>query len=121
MTTDDPAPESARLQLAAIADRVVSRMPGVALTDGPDGRWQTIDRHHRFRGLTAVTDGTGAFELSLHVIVSWPPDPLTSLAADLRRRIQTAVKRDGLAARLGPVEIHIAGVEDPTDDGERKS
>ncbi len=61
--------------------------------------------------MTAQPDGR--YELELHLIVDWPPAPLERFAEDLRRRIRAAVKRGGLDAALGEINIHIDDVRGP--------
>ena len=122
MTPEQPATGSPRSALAGVAERVIAHMPGVALTAGDDDRWMTAERDRRIRGVTSVAQGDGRFELGLHVVVAWPPEPLAQLADDLRRRVHAAAKRATLADRLGEIQIHIAAVQEPDEpapEGER--
>ncbi len=112
MTGDPAAAGSPRLALAAVAEVVVTRMPGVALTDG-DGRWVTAHGDRRIRGVIAVAQSEGRYELELHVVVAWPPEPLPQLAQELRRRVLAAAKRHALAEQLGDIQIHIDSVQEP--------
>lgn len=88
-------------------------MAGAALSAGPDRRWQTPDGPQAIRGVVAVAQPDGRYELELHLVVAWPPGPLERLASDLRRRIQIAAVRAGLEDQIGEISIHIDGVLDP--------
>lgn len=93
----------------------MARVSGAGLTAGPDARWVTADGEQTVWGVLAVAQPDGRFELELHVIVAWPPDPLERLAADVRRGIAAAATRAGLASGLGDVQIYIEGVHGPDD------
>lgn len=92
-------------------------MPGAALTAGQGGRWLTADGAQTIRGVLAVAQPDGRYELELHLIVAWPPEPLQQLGDELRRRIRAAATRAGLEAQLGAIKIHIDGVHGPDDPG----
>jgi hypothetical protein len=113
VTDRPPSSASPRAALAEVAERVISHMPGVALTSDRAGAWQTTAGDRAIHGVTAVARSDGRYDLGLHVVVAWPPDPLPRLADELRRRVQAAVKRAGLEPLLGPVDIDIVSVEDP--------
>lgn len=110
---DGPRPASVRVALARLADGVVARMAGAALSAGPDRRWLTPDAPHAIRGVVAVAQPDGRYELELHLVVAWPPGPLERLASDLRRRIQVAAKRAGVEDQIGEISVHIDEVLDP--------
>jgi hypothetical protein len=107
------ASTSPRAALAEVAERVVARMPGVALAGDRRGAGQTSEHGRVIGGVTSVAAGEGRYELRLQVVVAWPPDPLPKLADELRRRVRAGAKRAGLASLLGPVEIEIVSIEDP--------
>ncbi|HLI58539.1 MAG TPA: hypothetical protein VKV21_02620 [Solirubrobacteraceae bacterium] len=111
--TESSLTGSPRLALAEVAERVVARMPGVALTRCADARCQTVGRDRRIRGITTVAQGDGRYELALHVVVAWPPGPLTRLAEELRRRVLASAKRAQLEDRLGEVHVEIVSIDDP--------
>jgi hypothetical protein len=113
VTEPSGPPSSPRAALADVAERVVSRMAGVALTSDPAGRWQTPGADRTIHGVTVIARGDGRYDLGLHVVVAWPPEPLPKLAEELRHRLQTAAKRDGAEHLLGPIDIDIVSVEDP--------
>ncbi len=90
-------------------------MPGAAWTAGPDGRWVTRDGDQESRGVLVAAQSDGRYELELHLIVAWPPEPLAHLAQDVRRRVRAAVKREGLDAHLGDIQIRVDDVQSPDD------
>ena len=115
---DQPSP-SPRAALAEVAERVVAHMAGVALTRDAAGTWQTVAGDRSIQGVTAIARSDGRYDLTLHVVVAWPPEPLAELAGELRRRVQAAVKRACLDGALGPVDINVVSVEDPNPLAER--
>lgn len=90
-----------------MATDVVARMPGAALTAGRDRRWVTREGAKTIRGVLAVAQPDGRYELQLHLIVAWPPEPLEHLGDEVRRRIRAAAKRAGREDQLGDIKIHI--------------
>lgn len=90
-------------------------MPGAALTAGPNGRWVTRDGDQAIRGVLAAAQSDGRYELELHLVVAWPPEPLAHLAEDVRRRVRAAVKREGLDAHLGDIQIRVDDIQSPDD------
>lgn len=90
-------------------------MPGAALTAGPDGRWVTRDGEQTIRGVLVAAQSDGRYELELHLVVTWPPEPLAYLAQDVRRRMRAAIKREGLDAHLGDIQIRVEDVQSPPD------
>ncbi|HEX5192192.1 MAG TPA: hypothetical protein VFW09_05255 [Solirubrobacteraceae bacterium] len=113
MSSEYPAAPSARVALAGVAERVVARMAGVALTGGDGGVWQTVDHGRGIRGVTTVAQPDGRFELTVHVVVAWPPEPLPKLADDLRRRIHAAAKLALLDGSLGAIDVDIVSLYEP--------
>lgn len=113
MNGEHPPAPSARVALAGVAERAVARMAGVALTDGDGGLWQTVDHDRRIRGVTTVAQPDGRFELTVHVVVAWPPEPLPKLADDLRRRIHAAAKLALLDGSLGAIDVDIVSLWEP--------
>jgi hypothetical protein len=107
-----PAP-SPRVALAGVAERAVARMAGVALTSGDRGLWQTVDHGRRIRGVTTIAQPDGRFELTVHVVVAWPPEPLPKLADELRRRIYAATKLALLDDSLGAIDVDIVSLCEP--------
>jgi hypothetical protein len=113
--SDEPTPDvvSERVRLARTVVEALRRMPGVALTAGEAGRWVTADRPAAVRGVLAVAAPGGGYDLELHVVVGWPPAPLSKLGDEIRRRAYLAVKRAGLEAVLGSIEVHIDAIQEP--------
>jgi hypothetical protein len=98
------------MALARVAESVAGQMPGVALSG--DHRWVTAERGDAVRGAVAVALGDGVYELELHVVVAWPPEPLAQLADDLRRRVRDGAESAGLADNLGAIQVRVDGVEE---------
>lgn len=107
------------MSLARVAREVVAQLPGAALSAG--SRWVTADGPETIRGLLVSVQPDGRYELELHLIVAWPPPPLTLLAGDLRRRVHGAAQSAGLEAQLGQMQIYfdaVLGPDDPPAGGE---
>ena len=113
MSSEHPPAPSARVVLAGVAERVVARMAGVALSGGDADLWQTVDRGRRIRGVTTVAQPDGRFELTVHVVVAWPSEPLPKLADELRRRIHAAAKLALLDGSLGAIDVDIVSLYEP--------
>ncbi len=106
---------SPRVAVARVAEQVLGHLPGVALTAGPAQRWVTPDGARPIPGVVATAQADGRYELELHLIVAWPPEPFERLGDEVRRRIRAAAKRSGLETQLGEIEIHIDGVQGPDE------
>ncbi len=106
---------SPRLVLAHLAGGVVAQASGVVGTD-PERRWTTVVDGREIRGVTAIAASGGRFDVDLHILATWPPEPLRRLADDLRREIGAGAEREGLADRLGAVNVHVEGIVDPAGD-----
>ena len=113
MTDERTFAPSPRAALADVAERVVTDMPGVALTGDGSGQWDTAEHDHRVRGVSAVAQPDGRYELTLHVVVAWPPEPLRQLADELRRRVQAAAERERLESWLGAIDVDVVSVQEP--------
>lgn len=103
------------MSLARLAAESVAQCPTATLTPGPGSRWLTSEGSDAIRGVVASVQPDGRYELELHLVVAWPPGPLTLLAGQLRCRLHAASQAAGLEGQLGQMQIYIDGVQDPED------
>lgn len=118
MTTAAPQTAGERVRLARVAEDTLRASTRVDPTTGPDGRWVTADGGRLIRGVGAVAEPSGRFELVLHANVRWPTGSLESLAEQLRERICHEAEAAGLGNVLGPVGIWFHDLIEPTADQE---
>jgi hypothetical protein len=102
---------SERVRLARLALGAASAVPGVAgATAGRPGVVVTADptAGRVLQGVTVAAGADGLYQVVLRLVAL--PVPLHALADEVRRRVVRAAAADGLAARLGDVDVEIADV-----------
>jgi hypothetical protein len=109
-TLDAAPPVSTRVQIARLAERVVARCSGVSATRS-SGRWLTLDGERAIDGIVVARTPAGRVEVELHLIATWPPEPLPPLAEQLRRELVATAGRSGLGERLGEIEVFVHDVQ----------
>lgn len=105
MQATTPREEIARLALeAAAGTRGVA-----AMARDPAGRWSTRYAQTTLAGVVCLPLASGGYALELHLIARWVP--LLPLADEIRRRIDQAIKRQGLAGELRRVDVAFEDLE----------
>lgn len=108
------APEApVRLRLARLAAAVVEASGTVTLTAGTLGTWTTRAASESVHGVEVHAAADERYELELHLLVAWPPQPLHVLADELRDAIARAARSAGVGDELGPIEVHFEGLDEP--------
>ena len=106
-------PPSTRVRMARLALETALAVPGVA--GGHGGRMGlafTNDAGERLQGVIATALPGGKVGLELHLVADLVP--LYPLADAVRERVTGAAAAAGLAGALGPVDVAIDDVVDPT-------
>jgi hypothetical protein len=109
-------PASTRISIARLAARVIAASPALVATSG-DGRWVTVDGGDRIPGVVAAEAGGGRVDVALHLVASWPPQPLEALAGQLREALLRSAASAGLGGRLGRVDVSIHDLQLPEAEG----
>jgi hypothetical protein len=97
-------PASARVRLARIAERVLAADEQVGPT-AAGGRWVTRDADRTIPGVVVVESAGGAVDVSLHLVVAAPTEPLENTAGRVRAAIVAAAAAAGLGGRLGSIDV----------------
>lgn len=105
-------PASTRVLLARSAERVLAASDGLSPTSGR-GRWATADGDRSIAGVSAAEAASGRVDVALHLVAEWPPGSLEQQADELRDRLADAAEKEGLADRLGQVDVLVHDISDP--------
>ncbi len=103
---------STRVRLARLAERALAASDGLSPTSGR-GRWSTADGERSIGGVSAAETASGRIDIALHLVAEWPPGPLESRADELRDRLLEAAGEEGIADRLGEVDVLVHDIRGP--------
>jgi hypothetical protein len=110
-------PASPRVRLARAAHAAALASPDVAATGrGPGASHVTRDGPDVLEGVTAAAVPGGHIDVALTLVATYGPS-LQEAAQRVRDAVAAAAAREGLAARLGAVDVHVADVVDPFAPG----
>ena len=111
--------DSPRVRLAHLALDAALNVAGVQGADaGPDGLCLTGDpRGGTLRGVSVIAQTGDRYSVDLCLIAGIVP--LIELAAEVRRRVQARVAREGLGDQLGDVNVQFSEVLIPAELAER--
>jgi hypothetical protein len=109
-------PESAtpRLHLAALVRAAALATPGVVGLDaGRSGVRMTAGDGLRVDGVVCAALPSGRYQASVYVVVTMVP--LRQLADAIRARVQRDAAVAGLTVHLGPVDVTVEDIVEPTE------
>jgi len=113
--------DSSRVRVAHLALDAALNVAGVQGADaGPDGLCLTGDpRGGTLRGVSVIAQTGDRYSVDLCLIAGIVP--LIELAAEVRRRVQARVAREGLGDQLGDVNVQFSEVLIPAELAERSA
>ena len=112
---DAHRPTSTRIAIARLAELVVDSDPGVSPAAG--GSWLTRDGDRAIPGVVVAAGAAGRIDVSLHLVAHLPPRPLEGQVATLRAELVAAARQAGLGDSLGPIDVTIHDLREPSPDG----
>ncbi|MHB1810085.1 MAG: hypothetical protein ACYCU0_12450 [Solirubrobacteraceae bacterium] len=112
LVAEEPA---LRLRLARLAESLVAASGEAHATAGTFGAWRTRAAGESVDGVQVLPGADGCYEVELHLVLRWPPQPLHEFAENLREGLAVAAAAIGLRERLGPIQVHFDGLEEPLE------
>ncbi len=109
-TAPPPARDVSRALLGRLALEAVSVVPGVlGVEPGPHQSYLTADEPDGvLRGVSVIAEADGRYAVDLCLVAGIVP--LIELADEVRRRVRARAERDGVADRVGEINVEFARV-----------